>query len=259
MPENLNSCPFCHSNSVHRIWDGPRWDYCQECGLYFRNPMPTQQELDTLYESSWTDPEQCTSETGGTSLALARVYANRLLRALGLSSFQGLRILDFGAGRGNMLKALQELGAEVVGVETYGKVYLESQGFEGYEQLSEVVGRFDGIVTIDVVEHLHSPWDTLKTLNVLLKEKGWLYVATGNPLGLNARVNGSNWREAKKAGHLVFPSPRTLEKMLLEAGFLKVERLKWLIRFHRNPVRIILNYGMQMLGVDGELRYLGWK
>ena len=221
--------------------------------------MPTQEELDDLYAKSWQNPERFRSETGGTELGLARIYGKLLAGSLGLRNLKGLRILDFGAGRGDMLKALMELGAEVVGVEPYGLDFLRAQGFEAYGKVSEVKGDFDGIVTIDVIEHLRNPWDTLKDLSALLKTGGWIYVSTGNPTGLNAKINRGNWREAKKAGHLLFPSPSTMERMLCEAGFTKVKRLRWLIRFHRNPLRVMANYIMQMTGLDGELRYLAWK
>jgi len=93
----------------------------------------------------------------------------------------------------------------------------------------------------------------------LLKVGGWIYVATPNPTGLNAKINRGNWREAKKASHLLFPSPSTLEGMLYQAGFSKIKRLRWFIRFHCNPIRVMIHYIMQMTGLDGELRYLAWK
>jgi len=168
--------------------------------------MPTQKELFALYTNSWQHPERSRSETGGTDLRLARIYAKLLARSLGLRDLKGLRILDFGAGRGDMLKALMELGAEVVGVEPYGLDFLRDQGFEAYEDISEVKGDFDGIVTIDVIEHPRNPWDILKDLSNLLKVGGWIYVATPNPTGLNAKINRGNWREAKKQGIFSFLS-----------------------------------------------------
>lgn len=258
MANKLHFCPYCLSGRIRRIWDKSRWDYCEECGLYFRNPMPTQNELDALYNISWTAPDKQTSETGGTTLLLARIYVNHLIHSLGLRTFEGLRILDFGAGRGAMLQALKEKGAEVVGIEPYGIEYLKSKGFEIYTSVQEVKGEFDGIIAIDVIEHLREPWHILKELSSLLKQGGWIYVSTGNPLGLNARIYKGNWREAKKAGHLLFPSPKTLEKWLKEAGFIKVKRLKWFIKYHRNPIRLMLNYILQMIGLDGGLRYLAW-
>lgn len=221
--------------------------------------MPTKEELDALYQDSWSIPEERTGETGGTSDRLARVYARRLAKSLGRRDFAGLRILEFGAGRGAMLRALRDLGAEAVGVEPYGISYLQEQGFEAHPDLSDVSGRFDGVVTIDVFEHLHEPWKVLRDLCNVLAKDGWICVVTGNPLGLNARFTKGNWREAKKPGHLVWPTPDLLAQMLRSAGFERAERLKWLVKYANNPIRSAIHYSMQLTGLDGALRYLAWK
>ena len=221
--------------------------------------MPTKEDLDNLYDRSWAIPKDATSETGGTDEHLSRVYAQKLAKSLKRTNFHGLRILDFGAGRGSMLRALREMGAEVYGVEPYGMEYLQAQGFEVYQCLSEVEGKFDGVVTIDVVEHLHRPWVTIRDLYDILPEGGWLYVATGNPLGLNARITRGNWREAKKIGHLVWPTPSLMEEFLKSAGFRKVQRLRWMVRYSNNSLKRVFHAITQITGLDGELRYLAWK
>lgn len=219
MVEYWSVCPYCGSDHILHIWPESSFDQCRSCLLYFRNPMPWQEELDELYNRSWSNPEIQRSETGGTDDCLAYVYARKLARSLGRRDLQDLKIMDFGAGRGAMLKALERLGARAVGVEPYGFEYLQSQGFEAYG--------------------------------------GWIYVATGNPVGLNAKKG--RWREARKQGHLLFPHPRTMERILRGAGFQRIRRLRWLIRFKRNPVKVGVHYLMQLLGLDGELRYLAWR
>ena len=259
MPVPLGSCPYCGSNDIDSVWPESNFDHCRSCLLYFRNPMPTPQELERLYQHSWSMPETARSETGGTSDRLAYVYARKLARSLGRGDLRGLRILDFGAGRGAMLEALRSLGARACGVEPFGFEYLQSKGFEAYRALSDVQGALDGIVMIDVFEHLYNPWETLHQLGGMLAQGAWIYLATANPLGLNARINKGRWREARKGGHLLFPHPSTMERILREAGFEWTKRLKWLIRYHQDQIRITVNYLMQAVGLDGELRYLAWR
>lgn len=255
----LNACPWCGSDCLQRIWPESNYDQCRSCLLYFRNPMPTREELDECYNSAWSNPETERSETGGTDVQLAYVYVRKLSRSLGRRDLKGLKILDFGAGRGAVLEALQGMGAKVAGIEPYGFEYLESRGFKVYRTLSEAPSGWDGIVMIDVFEHLEKPWEMLTTLRELLAEDGWIYIATANPVGLNARVSKGRWREARKKTHLMFPHPELMEQILRTVGFSKVERLRWLIRYHRNPVRMIVNYLMQFVGLDGELRFLAWR
>lgn len=259
MSKRFHSCPWCKSEDIHTVWPETQWDQCYSCSLFFRNPMPTKEELDDLYSESWSRPEEATTETGGTDEQLAKVYARKLAKSLKREDFRGLRILDFGAGRGAMLRALREMGADACGVEPYGMEYLQAQGFEVYQDLSEIEGTFDGIVTVDVVEHLHRPWATVRDLYNTLCKDGWLYVATCNPSGLNARITRGNWREAKKPGHLIWPTPRLMEEFLKSAGFKEVKRLRWLVRYSNNLLKRAFHAVTQLTGQDGELRYLALK
>ena len=222
--------------------------------------MPTKEELEQLYDKSWLEPLKKTSETGGTTIRLARLYTQKLARELQIESYEKLKILDFGAGRGAMSESLREMGASVECCEPYGYEYLNRQGFKVHRDLASLSEKkFDGIVMIDVWEHLTEPWTILSLLYGLLPSGGWLYIATANPLGLNARLRGDRWREACKEGHLMFPEPCTLERMLQEVGFSRWKRVKWLIRYSVNPAKIIIHWSMQLLGLDGELRYIAWK
>lgn len=220
--------------------------------------MPTKVELDALYSHSWNNPEQHRSETSGTESHLANIYARYLARSLGIRDFSGMRVLDFGAGKGLMIKALNALGAEACAVEPYGYEHLRAKGIKVYRELSEVKNSFDGITMIYVWEHLLQPWDTLLELHRILVEDGWLFIVTPNPSGLNARLTKGKWREAKKEGHLMFPTSYTMERILNDVGFRSFKRLKWFIRYHRFP-RWMLDYLLQAIYLDGGLRYLAWK
>ena len=183
--------------------------------------MPTQKELSQLYETSWSSPKQHKAETGGTNSSLAKEYARKLACSLGIQHFGTVKILDFGAGRGAMAMALKALGAEITALEPFGSDFLRKQGLRVFRDLSEIPEdeRWDGIVTIDVIEHLLEPWETLKGLSELLSENGWIYLATGNPEGLNARILRGRWREFRKRGHLVFPTAATMKRIFIDIGF----------------------------------------
>ena len=252
-----DKCPFCNNINIIPIWKTINFDYCKNCDLYFRNPMPTEKELNKIYKDSWS--EYKTSEIGSTNEKLAKIYAFNLLHSLGKKDFSNLKILDFGAGQGAMLNILKKLGADAYAFEPFGFTYLKSKGYEKiYKRIEEIKVLFDGIIMIDVLEHLNTPWETLLVLQKKLVKEGWIYISTCNPKGLNALITKENWREACKKGHLVFTSANTLEKMLLYAGFKKIQRLKWYIRFHYFPWYFV-DYILQFFKLDGELRYLAWQ
>ncbi len=257
---NSSQCSFCHG-TMRLYWREVNVWKCSSCGLLSRHPLPSEKDLAKLYQKSWSDPYEHTSETGGKDLDLARNYARRLASSVGFKDFSGLKILDFGAGRGAMLTALEELGADVYAVEPFGYQFLESRGFVTFRTLDEIPEGvvFDGIVAIDVMEHLYAPWNELRRFSQILKDSGWVYIATPNACGLNAKIFRSGWQEVLKPGHLIFFTPRSLQAVLTRCGMRRSRRLRWFIKYNDNPVRTLLHYFLQTLGLGGELSYLAWK
>jgi SAM-dependent methyltransferase len=223
--------------------------------------MPSKSDLDGLYSKSWLEPETNTSETGGTDERLAGVYADKLRTALGVPDFSTRAVLDFGAGRGSMVKALRDLGAETYAVEPFGYHQLRAQGFSVFRSLLDLPAdlRFDGIVTLDVLEHVPLPWETIGQLHALLKPRGWIFVATPNNRSLAARMRGADWSDASNPGHLVVLSPRSLLLALETGGFRRVRRQTWFIRYADSIERRLIHWCLQAARIDGELRYVAWK
>lgn len=160
-----------------------------------------------------------------------------------------------------MLCALSDLGAQVYGVEPYGHLYLRSCGFRVFECLEEIPNslRFDGIVSIDVIEHLSHPWRELNLLRKRLHESGWIYLATPNAGGAAATIKGPRWPEVGKPGHLVLFTPLSLRRTLASSGWVHVRRLRWRVRYSDNPFVRALHACVQAAGFDGQLRYLAFR
>jgi len=255
-----NPCPVCGSEGAGD-WFSAEFRKCRSCGLIFRHPMPAAENLEVLYQNSWSNPNRNVRETGGTNAVLAGIYAERLAESLGRSDLAGLRILEYGAGRGEFLQALTQRGAETCGVEPYGEAHLRERGCRVYRGLEDIPPglRFDGIVTVDVIEHVVDVAQILRRFREFLEGNGWLYIATPNPLGLNARIRRSGWREAKKPGHLLFFPARTLEAVLCQTGFIGCRRLRWNVPYVRGNVRRAKDFLLSKMRLDGELRYLAFR
>jgi 2-polyprenyl-3-methyl-5-hydroxy-6-metoxy-1,4-benzoquinol methylase len=223
--------------------------------------LPSGEELDRLYRASWSEPGQHLDETGATEPELARRYARRLAGCLERNDFSGLSILELGAGHGGMLAALAELGARVTALEPYGRARLEERGYRVLGSVDELPAgeRFDGIVALEVAEHLPDPTSEFRRLGGRLRQSGWLFLTTPNAAGLRARLGGDRWDEARKAGHLLLFGPRSLETMLERAGFDRRLRLRWLLAYSANPARGAVQVLLQLLALDGALRYLAWR
>jgi len=248
-------CPFCTTVSV-LYWRSASVYRCSRCGLLFRYPQPSERELAATYAAKAVRPEV---GAGGTRLGLAREYTRWLARSLGRSDLRGLKILDFGTGAGNMMVALTEMGAEAYGVEPFGGELLKKKGLRIFSDVGELSPglRFDGIMMIDVIEHMPAPWRVLSGWHERLVPGGWVLITTPNARGLNARLMGDRWREARAAEHLFFFTPGNLETIVRESNFQHVCRLRWLVEYGSgNPLRNFLALLLQRLAVDGALRYL---
>jgi SAM-dependent methyltransferase len=220
--------------------------------------MPSRAALEKLYSASWSAPMLARAETGGTDQRLARCYAARLLQSLSLADFNGRRILELGAGRGEMLTALRERGAEACGVEPFGYEFLRQRNFAVYRSLEDLPPSllFDGAVSLDVVEHLARPWHELAVLGGRLRPGGFLYLSTLNTRGLNALLTRSRWRELRKDGHLLFFNAASMRRVLSCAGFESVRRLRWHVAYHDSAFRRAIDFVLQSAGLDGGLRFL---
>jgi 2-polyprenyl-3-methyl-5-hydroxy-6-metoxy-1,4-benzoquinol methylase len=256
-------CPQCRFQggaSVH--WRAPRFLRCRQCGTIFRDPFPGESELANYYSEGWKDPEENMVETGATDEVIARYLADSLTETLATRSLSGMRILDFGAGRGAMTLELRKRGARPVAVEPFGYDFLAERGVSVYRDLADVPDElsFDGIVSLEVIEHLREPGGVLAALYKRLSPGGWLLITTPNAAGLAARLLGQHWREAAKPGHLVFFTPAALSKILERNGFSGVQRPRWLIRYpHASPLRALLHFGLQKLAIDGGLRMVAYR
>lgn len=253
-------CRYCNGKTK-ALWGTNEFVECMVCKLIMRESHSYTDKLETLYTDSWNDPLDQVSETGATDSGLAHQFLQSLECKPEISSVKEKHILDFGAGRGSMVAALKNAGARVVAVEPYGFEYLTAQGFSAYKSLSEIPKEilFDGIISIDVIEHLINPWENLSELMSRLNPGGWLYITTPNANSLNAILSGAEWREAKRRGHLWLFKPMTLENMLVHSGYNNVRRLRWEIIYNKNLLVRIKDFVLLKFNLDGELRFLATK
>jgi SAM-dependent methyltransferase len=87
------------------------------------------------------------------------------------------------------------------------------------EEQSFQPAAFDAVCLWDTVEHLAEPDACLRQCNVVLKERGFLYLTTGDVSSLLARLQGDKWRMFHPPSHLQYFSRASLKTILESAGF----------------------------------------
>jgi 2-polyprenyl-3-methyl-5-hydroxy-6-metoxy-1,4-benzoquinol methylase len=251
-------CPLCQNFFSKK--EEANFKLCEECGLFVKININFE-EIDLQYKIGWKFPQTNIQQSGATDNQLSISYVKQLQKSLNLRSFEGQKILDYGAGRGLFAITLRSSGAEVVCVEPYGSQSLQDQGFTVFKSLEEIPENmiFDGIVCQDVLEHLFDPWSDLRKLNTKLVPRGWFYLATPNSKSLNSIITGERWREKQNPGHIFLFNSKNLIKSLKISGFQQNHRLKWNIIYNSNWLSRIKNWLLLQLRLDGELRYLSFR
>lgn len=238
------NCNLCGSRSVdHEIFVSDwllgrsqvvaRLVQCRACGLLYQNPRPTLSEMAGHYPpeyESYTDP-------------MALRWLNPLLRQAfeyGLRKRvrfvtkhkpSGGRLLDVGCASGVFLNSMKALETWVIkGVEPNAQVAEYARRKYGLDVVTGTLekarfpqGYFDCVTMWDVLEHVHSPLDTLLEINRILKDDGILLVRVPNLASWDARLFRQTWAGLDAPRHLYIFTPETLAAMLAQAGFQVIE------------------------------------
>ncbi len=189
------ACPLCNSKDQETVSnqgrDGPLTTViCNDCGLVFSNPMPTQAELDTFYRSRYR------AEYKGTIRPkLKHAYRNgrraitrfERIVALGYKSGGGRRLLDIGAGSGEFLYLMHCLGYVAQGIEPnqgYGGFCRDDLGLsvtiDTLDQVDFASASFDIITANHVVEHLRDPVAAMRRIRNWLSPEGVMVIEVPN-------------------------------------------------------------------------------
>lgn len=193
-------CPVCGSADHGRIANIDRrakrlsTHLCNHCGLFFTNPMPTDEELSRYYAETYRAEYQ---------LAFVRprkTHQNKKLREAErrygrlktVAQFEApRRTLDFGCGSGELVYHLASLGHEAHGFEPgadYGSFAQTRLGNEAkgavhvgsWREMTFAPGSFDAITFLHVLEHLNDPMAALRKCHEWLADDGVLYLETPN-------------------------------------------------------------------------------
>lgn len=199
---------------------------------------------------------------------------------------QGTRqyaLLDIGAGPGGILAAFTKQGFDCQGVEINKDLAanLQAKGYEvfnGTIENFETEALFDVITMTDVIEHLEDPKAVLQKVNRLLKPGGYVVVYTPNHASLLVKISfllSSLFKfnalrdEIFASTHTVFFIPKTLTKILADAGFTVTYRRFGVYDFDKPGMKIplLIRLGITttdaigyLFGLKGfRMTYLGKK
>jgi SAM-dependent methyltransferase len=247
---------------------------CDDCGLVFLNPQPSDDELARIYGADYflgSNTETGRQAVSEIKQATAKLYLSEIRRYGG---FKSGRLLEVGCGDGDFLVAAEAEGWSVTGVE-YSAAACEKarRRLKNGEVLCGELaasrlpaGQFDLCVVSDVIEHVRSPLDFLEEIHRVLKPGGALFIATPSMDSWSAWLMRQKWMEFK-AEHLTYFDRNTLQTALFKSGFrdvivkpgwkmLNFDYVK--MHFDRFPVPLVtpvLNFISRILPQNVQLRH----
>ncbi|NLP04991.1 class I SAM-dependent methyltransferase [Candidatus Fermentibacteria bacterium] len=239
LPREKARCILCGADdpvllSVVRSWPVAR---CPVCGLAYLSERPPEKAAADVYGHSYYEDGDVGykgyMETWNRFRSVFERIYDRRERDLA-AHCRGRRVLEVGCAFGTLLAFLRSRGWEVEGLEISPVSARKARSEFGLtvhegnlEKAGLRSGAYDAVLMLDVLEHLHRPFDTLKEAARVLAPGGVLVVQCPWEL--------THWEEAalavvtgRKTGtiepdavpaHLYFFTPRTLDAVLEKGGF----------------------------------------
>jgi len=230
--ETLTHCPICETQNYRDVLvckdytvskDDFHIQECQNCGFWFTNPRPTEEEIGAYYQS-----EEYISHSNTSKGLVNRIYQkvrsitvrNKFLLVSSLTA--GKSILDYGCGTGEFLHYCKshsmnttgfepDPGARKYAAETNKlNLILEDQLFTDREL------KFDVITMWHVLEHVHRLKPTLKSLVSTLKKKGAFLIAVPNHTSTDALKYKEHWAAYDVPRHIYHFGPKDVENLMSE-------------------------------------------
>lgn len=203
-----------HGNSLRSV-------ICRCCGLVWSDPRPTPEELRDFYAREYRLGYKGTYQPKAKHTYRAGKVAVDRFRRLTDFLAPGFRVLDVGAGSGEVVYVLRAMGYDASGFEpnegyaSYAAGVLGLPVHQGFWQEASIQQESQDMVTMfHMVEHLESPFEIMRHARQWLKPEGLLLVEVPNVEAVCQQPHTQFHR-----GHLYHFNLATMEEMHRRAGY----------------------------------------
>lgn len=235
--EPVTKCPSCggehflhvFSSMDHLVSEKPfQIVECSTCNLRMTSPRPTEQDIGMFYKSEQYVSHSSTNKGLVNKLYhIVRAHAIKQKYKLVRSLSQGHRILDIGAGTGDLIAYFRKQGMDVDGIEPEPLARELAKNKHGLHlhdvgHLDHSDASYDVITMWHVLEHIHQPGQLLLKIKNKIRPGGALVVAVPNHRSKDAKIYGNNWAAYDVPRHLFHFNKDDISNLAHSAG-LQVE------------------------------------
>ena len=189
----MKNCKICGSEKRRVTFKKDKWEVieCLECEHGTTSPVPTQSELEQIYNGEYYDNRYTEKRSLNQIIRHERHRINLLRR----HHKQG-DILDVGYGDGGFMIALLESGYRPIGIDlssTHSSTLKSSHGIDTFTDFKQIKKMFKAITLWHTLEHHLKPEDTIRSVKNLLSSDGILIVEVPNISSYDRYAEKGNW------------------------------------------------------------------
>ena len=226
----LNQCPICESfkifklsnikSNITEILNTFDLMKCLECSHRFISKIPSQKELDNLYEIDSpivfgkTDYNQLQKNNfiKSNSKDIIPDNSNWIFKHIKIDNG---KYFELGPGLCSLYKAFQLKGWKCQGLEL--RSFVQIEGIK--KKIQDIEFDNDIVVAFDVLEHLVDPVEYLKKISYRTKKDGMIFLTYPNSESFKSRILKDKWQMVSPLAHIHFFSEKSSKIMLEKCNF----------------------------------------
>ena len=237
-------CPVCAADEPALLYDVSPYRVvrCLSCGMSYLSPRLNESAMLRFYED---DKYFENGDVGYTSYLRQemslRYSFRRFLQQLHRRKLAGGSLLEVGCGYGFLLDEAKPYFDYRAGIDFSGVVERASERadrvYQGDLDTIPDEERFDCIILVSVIEHVHKPVEYLQKLRDRLRPGGKLVMATPDVDSIFRRLLGRRWPAFQVIPeHVAFYNRPTLSALMARVGFSAVTSLSYVRAYPANLV-----------------------